>query len=450
MVIRLDFGLDSILGGVQGLISLSVSVLELLPSLDTVGAGALGEWIGTDEGSFTEATLMLSAVAVFIIALPIFMEIIGEGEERRWRLTLMEIVVCGDMVVDREPREQVLSEPQITELRLGPTLLVEDPAWEEGVVMEAVDTNSKLNTPKRANAFTLEKKMLKRFKNIFADLAIPMTVFLIPLAAYSADSIHAQTFPSATEASQALVKALQNNDQASLLKIFGESAKDILSSGDEVEDKQNRDQFVQKYQQMHRLVNEPNGVTTLYIGAENWPAPIPLIQKGGLWHFDPDAGKQEILYRRIGNNELTMIQVCHELVDAEKEYRAQTHDDASTRQYAQKIMSDPGKHNGLYWKANAGEASSPLGPFVASAEREGYTKIENQTPEPFHGYYFKVLKSSGFAFLVYPAEYRSSGVMSFLLNEDGIVYEKDLGSKTADIAKKMMQYNRDKTWRKAD
>jgi hypothetical protein len=278
-----------------------------------------------------------------------------------------------------------------------------------------------------------------------------------------------QTYSSAEEASEALITALQKEDEPSLLKVLGANAKDVLSSGDEAEDKQHRAQFVQKYHQMHRLVMEPDGLTTLYIGAENWPTSIPLVQKGASWYFDTAAGKGEILNRRVGENELTVIQVCGEFVDAEKEYESQPHDGDTERQYAQAIMSDRDKHNGLYWKAASSETASPLGPFVASAEREGYAESAGQTLQPFHGYYFRVLKGQGtrvpggsqsyvvdgkmthgFAFLAYPAEYRSSGVMTFLVAKDGIVYEKDLGPRTVEIAKTLRRYDRDATWRKAD
>jgi len=278
-----------------------------------------------------------------------------------------------------------------------------------------------------------------------------------------------QSFPSAMDASQALVAALQNDDRQALLKVLGPDAKGIISSGDETEDKNNRAEFVQKYQQMHRLVTEPDGVTTLYIGAENWPTPIPLMHTSGGWYFDTAAGKKEILYRRIGKNELNAIQVCHELVDAQKEYNGQTHDGGSANQYAQKFFSDPDKHNGLYWTAASGETQSPIGPLVASAEAEGYTRNTDHQPQPFEGYYFRVLNAQGpnapggarsyvmdgkmtrgFAFIVYPAEYRSSGVMTFIVNQDGIVYEKDLGVKTGEIAKALTRYDRDTTWRRAD
>lgn len=274
-----------------------------------------------------------------------------------------------------------------------------------------------------------------------------------------------QTFSSASEAVQALVEAVQKNDQPALLKVLGSNAKDIISSGDDAEDQDDRSQFVQKYRQMHRLVTEPDGTTTLYVGAENWPTPIPLVHKGSSWYFDTAAGKQEVLYRRIGKNELAAIVVCRELVDAEKEYYAQPHD-GEKDQYAQKLYSDPGKHNGLYWQASSGEPASPIGPLVAAAAKEGYGNAADQEHQPFQGYYFQVLKGEGrgsahsyivngkmtrgFAFVAYPAEYRSSGVMTFIVNQDGIVYEKDLGPRTAEIAKTLTRYDRDAAWRKAD
>lgn len=278
-----------------------------------------------------------------------------------------------------------------------------------------------------------------------------------------------ETFSSAAKASHSLVKALQNNDQQALLKILGPDAKEIVSSGDESEDASDRAQFVEKYQSMHRLVTEPDGTTTLYIGAENWPTPIPLLHKGDAWYFDTAAGKQEILYRRVGRNELAVIQVCHELVDAEKEYYAQPHDGSSDRQYAQKFSSDPGKQNGLYWEASSQASGSPIGPLVAAAAAEDNNNSAEHNGQPFQGYYVKILTAQGpkapggshsyivdgkmkrgFAFLAYPAEYRSSGVMTFIVDQDGIVYEKNLGPNTAKLAKSLTRYERDSTWRKAD
>lgn len=276
-----------------------------------------------------------------------------------------------------------------------------------------------------------------------------------------------KTFSSAAEASHALVKAVQSDDEPVLLSILGPDAKELISSGDPAEDKSSREEFVQKYKQMHRLVNEPDGTTTLYIGAENWPTPIPVVHKGSAWYFDTPAGKKEALYRRIGKNELAAIQVCREMVDAEKEYYAKPHDGESQQQYAGKLASDPGKQDGLYWQTSAGQQESPLGPLVAAAAVDGNAADPEKKPQPFMGYYFRVLTAQktakgshsyivdgkmtgGFAFLAYPAEYRSSGVMTFMVDQDGIVYEKDLGARTAAVTKTLTRYERDASWRQAD
>jgi hypothetical protein len=272
-----------------------------------------------------------------------------------------------------------------------------------------------------------------------------------------------ETFSSAEEASNALVTAAQSNDEKALLDILGPDGKQIVSSGDATEDAHNRANFVEKYQEMHRLVKEPDGTTTLYIGAKNWPTPIPLVKKGNAWYFDTEAGKKEILYRRIGRNEMSSIRVCQELVAAEKEYSTQH------GEYAEKIFSDEGQHNGLYWKAADGGPQSPIGPLVASAVIEGYAKSRGSAPTPYRGYYFHILTrqgkngpggaksyivngkmTEGFAFVAYPAEYRSSGVMTFLVNEDGVVYQKDLGRKTDALAKAMKEYNPNSSWQKAE
>ena len=273
-----------------------------------------------------------------------------------------------------------------------------------------------------------------------------------------------RTFSSPEDASNALVTAGQSNDESAMLDILGPDGEQIVSSGDETEDAQNRANFVQKYQEMHRLVREPDGTTTLYIGAKNWPTPIPLVNKGNSWYFDTEAGKKEILYMRIGRNELSTLRVCQELVAAEKEYYSTQHDE-----YAQKIFSDEGQHNGLYWKAADGETQSPIGPLVASAVAEGYAKSQDGAPTPYRGYYYRILTrqrknglggtksyivngnmTDGFAFVAYPAEYRSSGVMTFIVNEDGMVYQKDLGKKTDVLARAMKEYNPDSSWQKAD
>lgn len=300
----------------------------------------------------------------------------------------------------------------------------------------------------------------------FAVFAAGTAWFATPV---SAQQTGQATYPTAIAASKALVAALQSGDPTAITTTLGPDAKDILMSGDDVADKNARMQFVQRYLQMHRMVMEPDGTTTLYIGAENWPAPIPLVHKADAWYFDTPAGKKEILYRRIGKNEMAVMRTCHELVDAEKEYYAAPHDGDSVKQYAQHIFSDPGKQNGLYWQTASGAPESPIGPLVAMATSEGYVHDPNLPQQPFEGYYFRILSAQGakvhggaksyivdgkmtrgFAVLAYPADYRSSGVMTFIVDQDGTLYQKDLGPKTEDIAKSLQAYNKDLTWRKAE
>ena len=273
-----------------------------------------------------------------------------------------------------------------------------------------------------------------------------------------------KTFSSAEEASNALVAAVENNDERAMIEILGPEGKQVISSGDEIEDARGRASFVQVYREMHRLVVEPDGTTNLYIGAKNWVTPIPLVSKGGSWYFDTAAGAKEILYRRIGRNEMSTIRVCQELAAAQKEFSATQHNG-----YAEKILSDEGQHNGLYWRVAAGEPQSPIGPLIASAVAEGYARRRDGAPTPYRGYYYRVLTrqgkgspggaknyivngkmTEGFAFLAYPAEYRSSGVMTFIVNQDGIVYQKDLGKNTADLAKALKEYNPNSSWEKAE
>jgi Protein of unknown function (DUF2950) len=271
-------------------------------------------------------------------------------------------------------------------------------------------------------------------------------------------------FSSPEKASQALVAAAQNNDEKAMLGILGARGKPIVSSGDAVEDAQNRANFVQKYMEMHRLVAEPDGTTTLYIGAENWPTPIPLVQRGGAWYFDTQVGRKEILYRRIGQNEASAIRVCQELVEAQKEYHA-----SRNGEYAQRIFSEQGTRNGLYWKVTGSEPQSPIGPLVALAAARGYQKSLDGTPTPYRGYFFRILTRQGkngpggsksylvggkmvggFAFVAYPAEYRSSGVMTFIVGPDGVVAQKDLGRNTEALARGMQRFDPDADWQAAE
>ncbi len=327
-----------------------------------------------------------------------------------------------------------------------------------------------LMMPRARRNLEMESHMRRTKLNVekphWAELPKLAALAILLIGCFSLRSMAQQpgqkTFSSPEQASDTLFTAMQNNDEKALLDILGPDAKQIISSGDEAEDAHSRANFVQKYREMHRLVNEPDGTTTLYIGARNWPTPIPLVNKGDSWYFDTEVAKTEILYRRIGRNELSAIRVCQELVAAEKEYRVQ-HDE-----YAERITSDDGQHNGLYWQAAMGEPPSPIGPLVASAAAASYADGRSAST-PYRGYYFHILTqqgkngaggaksyiasgkmTEGFAFVAFPAEYRSSGVMTFIVGSDGVVYQKDLGKETGVIAKNMKKYDPGATWQKVE
>jgi Protein of unknown function (DUF2950) len=276
-----------------------------------------------------------------------------------------------------------------------------------------------------------------------------------------------QTFASPQDAGHALLLAMQSQDDQSPLSILGPAAKDIVSSGDPEEDADVRASFVVKYQEMHRFVREGNAAVTLVVGSENWPFPIPLVNNQGKWYFDTAAGKDEILFRRIGKNELAAQDACRQLVEAQKEYFARPLGKLS-KQFAQKLVSDNGRHNGLYWHGAYNEFDSPIDPLIAYADDQN-SNHQTGDPVPFNGYFFRILTSqgphapggaknyildgkmtAGFAFVAYPAEYRSSGVMTFIVDESGTVYEKDLGPNTTNTAAAMIAYDPDSTWRQAE
>jgi hypothetical protein len=275
-----------------------------------------------------------------------------------------------------------------------------------------------------------------------------------------------KSYPTPKEAVLALVSAAKADDANQLMQVFGPEAKAILYSGDQVADKQTREKFIEKYDQMNRLRAEDNGSVTLYIGAENWPFPVPIVKKNGAWVFDTAAGKKEILYRRIGRNEFDTIDTLNALVDAQKDYAREPRD-GNVKEYAQKLLSDEGKHNGLFWKTPEGQPTSPVGPLIAEAFKEGYRREEG--PVPFHGYTYRLLRSQGpnapggakdytvngkltggFAFIAYPVTYRNSGVMTFIVDQDGKIYQKDLGMNTQSIAAAITSFDPDKTWRPAE
>jgi hypothetical protein len=304
----------------------------------------------------------------------------------------------------------------------------------------------------------------REFSDLLKIAALATLLFACFAVASAAQQKGQKTFSSPEEASKAVVAALQNNDEKAVLEILGPDATQIVSSGDPIEDAWSHANFVRKYEEMHRFLKEPDGSVTLYIGAENWPTPMPLAIKGNLWFFDTEAGKRESLFRRIGRNEYSAIRICQELAAAQEEYYAM-----QQNEYAKQIYSDEGQHNGLYWEVSDGGPQSPIGPLVASAVAEGYVKGKGTPPTPYRGYFFHVLTrqgkdapggaksyivkgkmTEGFAFVAYPAEYRSSGVMTFIVNQDGTVYQKDLGKKTEALGKSMQEYNRDSSWSKAE
>lgn len=279
-----------------------------------------------------------------------------------------------------------------------------------------------------------------------------------------------KTFKSPEEAVRALVDAVKGGDTKGLLMILGPTEKELVFSGDEVADKAWRDRFVKAYEEMNKLVSENDKKVILHIGNGDWPYPIPVVKKGETWFFDTKAGKEEILNRRIGRNELNAIRVCLAYVDAQREYILKDRDEDKLLEYAQRLISREGEKNGLYWEAKEGEEQSPLGPLVAKAAVEGYTgkrPIGKRTP--YHGYYYKILKAQGknaregeydyvvngkmiggFALVGYPAEYGDSGIMTFIVNQDGVVYEKDLGKDTEEIATAMKKFDPDQTWKKVE
>ena len=320
-----------------------------------------------------------------------------------------------------------------------------------------------------------DKQILARRLAMFAVLPA-LTSFLASCArtensaasdksAAAEKQVTQKTFGSPAEAGDALLAAAKSGDQNTLLAIFGPGSGDVLLSGDAVEDKNSLQDFVAAYNQMHRWREVKVGGEMLYIGADNFLFPIPLGKNPqGQWSFDTGAGKDEILARRIGKNELGAIAACGFLYDAQEQYFHQTHDADKVKQYAQKLVSDDGKQNGLYWTPSDGAPPSPLEDIRDFAKGAGYANAGNN-PQPFNGYLYRILSkqgdkakggakdymvdgklTGGFAILAWPAEYRNSGIMTFIVGKDGIVYQKDLGEKSADIAASLAEYNPGDGW----
>ncbi len=297
---------------------------------------------------------------------------------------------------------------------------------------------------------------MKKLKLIVTFAMLALTCTTVSSAAEQ------KTFATPADAVKDLVAALESGNQDELMAVFGDEGKDLIDSGDAVQDKNSRASFLKSYKSRHAIIVEDAVTRVLLVGPKNWEMPIPIVKKDGKWRFDTVAGKEELVYRRIGDNELGAIATCRGIIAAELDYAAVGHDGLPAGLYTHKLHSDPGKQNGLYWETKEGEPQSPAGPFLAQAGDEGYQK-----GDPYHGYYFHSLKAQGLAakggaksyivdgkqtdgaaVIAYPVQYKSSGVMTFIINQDGVVYQKDLGQDTTDVAKAMTDFNPDSTWKK--
>ena len=318
---------------------------------------------------------------------------------------------------------------------------------------------------------TIVVRKMRRVALIVALSGAAATVWIVATQtgnAHPAASPVEQQKPFATpqEAADALVQAARTYDLPTLEKILGPDSEDLLSSEDPVSDKNKAAEFAAKGQQKTEIKVDPKASSaTVLVGEDGWPLPIPLIRKGNEWLFDTKAGRQEMLYRRIGSNELDAIEICRGYVDAQQEYALEKHDNSEVNQYAQRVISTPGKHDGLVWYNPDGNLGGPIAEAIAKALQQGYT----DKSKPYHGYYFKILKGQGpaaalgqlsfivegamiggFALAAAPAEYRITGVQTFIVGFDGVVYQKDSGPDTLKIFREMELYNPDKTWTRTD
>jgi Protein of unknown function (DUF2950) len=299
----------------------------------------------------------------------------------------------------------------------------------------------------------------------FATQFVILALIIVIAGCNKSNTPSYKVFASPDDAGNGLLQAAQSGDLNAVLAVFGPDSKNIIFSGDEVQDKATVNKFVEAYGVMHRWRRMPDDAQVLMIGADNFAFPIPLKKNAdGQWYFDVAAGKDEILARRVGRNELAVIDVCGALADAQAQYFQMHHADGSTHQYALKFISDTGTQNGLYWDSPEGQPKSPLGPLAAFATDEGYN-VKPNSHAAFHGYYFHMLTrqssrapggakdylvngkmARGFAFVAYPAEYGNSGIMTFIINQDGLLLQKDLGKDTAATASAMTEYDPDNGW----
>jgi Protein of unknown function (DUF2950) len=306
------------------------------------------------------------------------------------------------------------------------------------------------------------------------ELRLPLAVLLILAGLSTSGPVAAQaisgqkTFSSPLGAVKSLMDAARSGDPTQLVPIIGPHAADLISSGDLGAAKEVLANFVKAYDQKHSLSSEAQGFEFLQVGTGDWPFPFPIVRDGEVWYFDIDRGNEEILDRRVGRNELGAIAVCEGYVQGQKDYASKGHDGNPRGIYAQQFNSDPGKQNGLYWPTSKGEPESPMGPLVASAAIEKSAQQSAGAPTPYYGYFYRILTAQGldapggaksyvvdgklvggFALIAYPAKYAANGVMTFIVNQDGVVYQQDLGEQTTDAASKITAYNPDSSWHPA-
>jgi hypothetical protein len=312
------------------------------------------------------------------------------------------------------------------------------------------------------SSIALYKNDEERWLTVLACL-ISGTLLLLWAASFShAQGMPHRSFSSPEKAVTSLVSAVRANDMEEMLAILGPASRELIFSGDEVADRTGREKFIKAYDRMNTLQKVSADKVTLCIGNDNWPLPIPVVKTGAIWVFDTEQGKQEILNRRIGRNELHVMDVLHAYTDAQHEYASRDCGGSGVVEFAQKLISTQGRRDGLYWEVKRGEKESPLGPLIARAAKEGYADADIS---PFHGYYFKILNGQGehaqggaydyvvkgkmllgFALVAYPAEYGNSGVMTFIVNQEGMIYEKDFGKDTTRMAEGMKIFDPEKTW----
>jgi hypothetical protein len=317
---------------------------------------------------------------------------------------------------------------------------------------------------------TQQPKQIRKIRTLRVPTLMRVAVALVCAAAllsYASPQAPPQkSFSTPQEAAQALIRAAADYDVRALMEMFGPHAKGLVVSADPVRDKNNALEFANKARQKNSVeINPANpNRATLVVGSDDWPLPVPIVKRNGKWYFDTKAGRKEILYRRIGANELDAIEICRNYVAAQLKYASETHEGSEVHQYAQKIISSPGKRDGLYWQNADGTSGGPISEGIARAIAEGYSTARRT---PYHGYYFKILKGQGpaaplgrinyviegimiggFALVAVPAEYRVTGVKTFMVSNDGILYQKDLGPDSLNIVKRMELYNPDPSWQR--